>query len=43
VPQLVSILVVIGSIPPIIWLLRQPPVDGSAPPSVPGRIPVRRE
>lgn len=43
VPQLVSILVVIGSIPPIIWLLRQPPIDDNAPRRVPGRIPVRRE
>lgn len=43
VPQLVSILVVVGSIPPIVWLLRQPPVDEVAPKRVPGRIPVRRK
>lgn len=43
VPQLVSILTVIGSIPAVIWLLRQPPVDDSPAPARPGRIPVRRE
>ncbi|MGE3856810.1 MAG: prolipoprotein diacylglyceryl transferase [Dehalococcoidia bacterium] len=43
VPQLVSILVVLGSIPPVLWLLRQPPVDDTGPRPVPGRIPVRRE
>ncbi|MDA0301042.1 MAG: prolipoprotein diacylglyceryl transferase [Chloroflexi bacterium] len=43
VPQLVSILTVIGSIPPVIWLLRQPPVDPAPAPARPGRIPVRRE
>ena len=43
VPQLVSILTAIGSIPAIIWLLRQPPVDDKpAPTPPPGRIPVRR-
>lgn len=42
VPQLVSILTVIGSIPPVIWLLRQPPVDDAPAPARPGRISVRR-
>ena len=47
VPQLVSILAVLISIPPVIWLLRQPLVE-DAPPSQPppagrpGRVPVRR-
>ena len=42
VPQLVSILVVLCSVPPIVWLLRQPPVDDTPPPPEPaGRIPVR--
>jgi phosphatidylglycerol:prolipoprotein diacylglycerol transferase len=43
VPQLVSILTVIGSIPAVIWLLRQPPVGDTPAPARPGRIPVRRE
>ncbi len=42
VPQLVSILTTIGSIPAITWLLRQPPVDDKLAPTPPGRIPVRR-
>ena len=43
VPQLVSLLTVIGSIPAIVWLLRQPPVDPTPPvPPPAGRIPVRR-
>lgn len=43
VPQLVSFLVVIGSIPAVAWLWRQPPIDETPPPPVPaGRVPVRR-
>lgn len=43
VPQLVSILAVLISIPPVVWLLRQPPVEDAPPaPGRPGRVPVRR-
>jgi len=42
VPQLVSLLTVIGSIPPVIWLLRQPPVEDTPAALPPGRVPVRR-
>ncbi len=42
VPQLVSLLAVIGSIPAVIWLLRQPVVDGTPAPLPAGRVPVRR-
>ena len=47
VPQLTSALVVLGSIWPIVYLLRQPPIDDDdAPPPPPppraGRVPVRR-
>ena len=42
VPQLVSIFAVIFSIPAVVWLWRQPPVDDTpAPPDPPGRIQVR--
>ena len=42
VPQLVSLLAVLGSIPAVIWLLRQPPVDDTPVALPPGRVPVRR-
>ena len=43
VPQLTSVIMLIVSIAPVIWLLRQPPVEEVPPPAMPaGRIPARR-
>ena len=43
VPQLVSILVLLFSIPAVLWLWWQPPVEDAPPPSPPpGRVTVRR-
>jgi len=43
VPQLVSFLTVIGSLVPIVYLWRQPPLEEAPPaPEPPGRVPVRR-
>ena len=39
---ILSLLAVIGSIPAVIWLLRQPPIDDTPAPLPPGRVPVRR-